>query len=225
MKKMLLMCYVATATIFSIVADTRYEYAKGITWSYRINGDTAEILPFDGPGPRGAVAIPSSLGGYPVTSIGDRVFSWNRSITSITIPNGVTIIGDEAFSWCEDLRSVIIPGSVMSIGDHAFLSCYKLTLVKISDGVMSIGDGAFSGCRSLVGLTIPNSVAGIGDNAFSDCCRLRGLILPKRFDGQSWRLGLSSAVISYREEHELKIKYRNESSEKQLPVISTPYLF
>ena len=51
----------------------------------------------------GSVTIPSTLGGYPVTSIGDDAFSWSDSLTSVTIPDSVTSIGSYAFANCERL--------------------------------------------------------------------------------------------------------------------------
>lgn len=43
---------------------------------------------------RGAVTIPSTLGGYPVTRIGDFAFEDCSSLTSVTIGSSVTSIGD-----------------------------------------------------------------------------------------------------------------------------------
>ena len=45
----------------------------------------------------GAVVIPSTTNGYPVTSIADQAFAGNRSITDVTIPYSITNIGDDAF--------------------------------------------------------------------------------------------------------------------------------
>ena len=47
----------------------------------------------------GAIEIPSTIGGYPVTAIGDNAFA-GCVFTSITIPDSVTSIGDNAFSNC-----------------------------------------------------------------------------------------------------------------------------
>ena len=66
---------------------------------------------------------------YVVTEIGDSAFELCRSLTSITIPEGVTSIGEGAFRECTSLTSITIPSSVTSIGDSAFSVCYALAEV------------------------------------------------------------------------------------------------
>lgn len=54
-------------------------------------------------------------------------FSYNTSLTSITIPEGVTYIGSSAFSGCSNLTTIVIPNSIIGIGVDAFKNCTKLT--------------------------------------------------------------------------------------------------
>jgi len=125
---------------------------------------TITITGYTGPG--GTVAIPSTINGLPVTSIGEEAF-WNCTrLTSVTIPNSVTAIGDGAFACC-GLTSVTIPNSVTGIGIGAFEECPNLTTVMIGNSVNYIGNKAFSGCTSLTAITVDalnsfySSLAGV----------------------------------------------------------------
>ncbi len=126
----------------------------------------------------GDITIPSTLGGYPVTVIGNNAFEYGQELTDVTIPDSVTSIGSYAFYRCSSLTSVTIGNSVESIGDEAFSGCSSLTSVTIPNSVTSIGSGAFSGCSSLTSITIPDSVTSIGDDAFWGCTGLTSITIP-----------------------------------------------
>ena len=125
----------------------------------------------------GAITIPSTLGGYPVTGIGDEAFRACWHITEITIPDGVTTIGKKAFSSCSDLIDITIPDSVTSISEYAFRYSGLIRIV-IPDSVTDIGNGAFDNCDDLAEVSIGSGVTMIGDQAFSNCSSLTGIIIP-----------------------------------------------
>ena len=159
------------------------ETVGGYTWTYRINGGAAEIYKDSlsaaiSPNPTGAVTIPSTLGGKPVTRIGNYAFSYCSGLTSVTIPPSVTSIGHQAFCDCSGLTSVTIPNSVTSIEVAAFSDCSGLTSVTIPESVTSIGDMVFCRCIGLTSVTIPESVTSIGNDAFEDCTNLTNVTIP-----------------------------------------------
>ena len=57
-------------------------------------------------GTESTMVIPETIGGWPVTKIGEAAFQDNTTITSVTIPDSVTEIGANAFAGCTNLTSV-----------------------------------------------------------------------------------------------------------------------
>ena len=125
----------------------------------------------------GSLALPSTLGGYPVTSIGDGAFDGCINITSVIIPDTVISIGDNAFPNCSNLTSVVIPNSVTSMGICTFTFCNKLTNVEIGNSLTSIDNYTFGSCSSLTSIVIPNSVTSIGISAFLECNNLTSITI------------------------------------------------
>ncbi|MDE7395325.1 MAG: leucine-rich repeat domain-containing protein [Clostridiales bacterium] len=91
--------------------------------------------------------------------IADEAFRSCRSLTDVSIPNGVRYIGLRAFFNCDSLTSVRIPQGVKSIGNLAFAQCVSLTSVSIGSGVESIGAYVFYRCRSLTDVTFDGTTA------------------------------------------------------------------
>jgi hypothetical protein len=145
-------------------------------FNYTTDNGTITITGYTGPG--GAVAIPDTINGLPVTRIGDHAFYDKTSLTSVTIGDGVTSIEGSAFSSCTSLTSVTIPNSLTTIGEKVFYYCRSLTGVMIPNGVTSIGGSAFSYCINLTSVTIPNSVTSIGEQAFYYCRSLTSVMIP-----------------------------------------------
>lgn len=156
MKTKLMM--LATAVVATMPTMAATQYANGYTWTYQINGNTAEIFndrdAAISPSPTGAVTIPSMLGGKPVTSIGDFALDCCDGLTGVTIPDSVTNIGKYAFYGCRKLTDVTISDCVTSIGNLAFCECSGLTSVIIGGGVTNVGDGIFWNCSRLMSILV-----------------------------------------------------------------------
>ena len=171
------LCLLAAAATGARAQDYHTETVGGYTWSYRIADGGAEIRKADSqaavsPAPTGLVEIPATLGGCPVTGIGDHAFYLCQNMTGVTIPATVTNIGANAFYYCINMKQADIPAGVKTIGEKAFYDCTRLETLRLPDGLETIGSWAFYGCEALESVTIPDSVADILPRAFSSCTGL-----------------------------------------------------
>ncbi len=192
---------------FGIEADAAEEFTSDYyTYTVDENGN-ATITDCD-TSISGDITIPSTLDGYPVTSIGENAFC-GCDLINITIPDSVTSIGNGAFSWC-DLISVTIGNGVTSIGKDAFNQCNELTEITIPDSVTSIEEGAFSFCESLTNITIPDSVTSIGYQAFTFCTGLTDIIIPKNVTNIGTRAFAYCDNLAYIKVDPANMSYSND---------------
>jgi hypothetical protein len=154
---------------------------------YTTNSGAITITSYTGSG--GAVVIPATTNGYPVTSIADEAFE-SAPLTCVIIPNSVTNVGNYAFALCTSLTNISVDASnpAYSSLSGVLFDNEQVTLLQFPGGlggsysipnsVTSVGEGAFFGCESLTGVTIPNSVTNIGDEVFQICVGLTSVTIP-----------------------------------------------
>lgn len=131
-------------------------------------------------------------------------YSYRKSITSVTIADGVTSIGSCAFYLCSNITTVTIPQSVTSIGDDAFQGCdameslYITNLTNwcsISFGTVTSspfhsryfntssdaagGGNLYVNGTKVTSLTIPNGITSIPNYAFSGFAGITSLQINK----------------------------------------------
>ena len=131
----------------------------------------------------GALEIPSTISGYPVTRIENAAFRSCSNLTRVSLPDGVVSIGEESFYSCSNLAEIIIPNSVSSIGESAFRYCSSLVSINLPEGLTTINESTFHGCSNLNQITIPSSVKSINERAFRDCKELSALEIPAGVEG------------------------------------------
>ena len=131
------------------------------------------------------------------TKIGTSAFKRKKSLTSVTIHDGVTEIGDSAFEECSKLKKVSFSEGLRSIGDYAFWLCGNLSDMKLPDSVEEIGDMAFYDTpwlnkqegtvyagtvllRAADGknFSFADNTSSVAGGAFRTCAELESLTLP-----------------------------------------------
>ncbi len=181
---------ISAMCVFTASAENEGPYV------YEINSGEVTITDCD-MSLEGDVIIPETLGGIPVTAIGDNAFYYCGGITSVTMSEKIKSIGTNAFGLCGALSEVVLPESlteikantfymcfnlskinlgqtkVTTIGTDAFGYCDFLSVVNIPDTVTTVGSGAFGSCGSLETVVMGKGVTSIGANAFRDCYNLR----------------------------------------------------
>lgn len=88
------------------------------------------------------------------------------ALKKIVVEDGVTSIGSCAFSFDFSVTDVTLPSSLKTIGNDAFSGCYGLTSVVIPEGVTSVGAYAFALCSAIKTITVPASATELGNCAF-----------------------------------------------------------
>lgn len=155
---------------------------KKLNIEYKIVNGEATIVGFHSSVTR-ILIIPDSLGGYPVTAIGEFAFSehsdvgsaWNSPVNTsttysfekIVVPEGVKTIGRYAFSAniLSYLKEIVLPESLEYIGYCAFYNNNRLETITIPSGVKSIPDRLFYKCDKLKNVVLEDGVEAICDNA------------------------------------------------------------
>lgn len=157
------------------------ENAGTTNWQYTIENGRATITGFVGP--IANPVIPDSIGGCPVTAIGEKAFFARAEITgTVTFPNTIESIGGYAFNGCSAPSGTLnLPSSLKTIGDAAFWGCSLRGDLIIPEGVTSIGANAFHECSLMWGaLILPSTLETIGSSAFKWCYGFSGdLVIPE----------------------------------------------
>lgn len=140
-------------------------------FTYQVVG--AEIVITDFPtGFSGAVEVPATIAGLPVTQIGHFAFADCTRITSVTMPDTVVSVGSRSFHNCQRLVSVSLSQGLVSIASTAFENCHALTSISLPSSLQSIGTQAFLYCTGLTSIHIPAGVVTFGQIPFSGCTAL-----------------------------------------------------
>lgn len=180
-----LLCMASVSFTVSAEEDTTLTFGD---FSYEVlEDDTLCITGYTGSG--GDVSIPPEIDGKAVSTLGDELFWYMESVTSVTLPDSLEYIGARVFQNCTSLTEVVLPDTIHEIGDACFLGCSRLSKINVPASLVYVGSFAFDetpwvtqfdGCTSIIlggrvfykyladedSVVIPDGVLCISDNAF-----------------------------------------------------------
>lgn len=145
------------------------------------------------------LVIPSVIDGWKVSAIGDQAFMNNKTIKSVSIPEGVTSIGRNAFTG-SSVQQVRLPSTMRILHEGAFRNAEKLQSINLPQGLEVLSNSVFNNANlseitipgsvkkigiyacysneNLKSLTVEDGVQSIGEYAFSSCKNLKAASLP-----------------------------------------------
>lgn len=166
---------------FSVSAATSGNF------TYKVSNGTATITKCS-TSAVGDITIPSFLGEYDVTAIGNSAFDSCTGLTSITIPKRITSIGTSCFNSCSNLINIFVDNNNPNYTDeNGILYSKDMTmLVKypegrtadsfvIPDDVHSLDKYAFYDVVALRTITLPDNVVNMDEGAFQSCDNLESV--------------------------------------------------
>lgn len=92
--------------------------------------------------------------------IASLTFRKCKTLSSVTLPEGLLTIGDAAFSFCSSLRHIQVPASVEHIGIAAFCKSGLVTIQFCGVPKMIEAD-IFEGCGQLKEIVVPKGSKGV----------------------------------------------------------------
>lgn len=122
------------------------------------------------------VTIPNNIDGIDVLEIGSNLFSNNKVIEEVTLPNTLKYIGYSAFNNATNLKKVLINSDIKTIPASTFENCINLNSINLPDSIEYINANSFAN-TGITSFTAPKNLINIGNEAFKDAKKLASLNL------------------------------------------------
>ncbi len=112
-----------SSVVFDVPIFLTKETTQELAFTPINNGEEYSVKAINYTTISGAVVIPETYNGKPVTEIEGYSFRNATKITSVYIPKTIRKLGMEAFNGCTSLTKINIPDEVENISMYAFASC------------------------------------------------------------------------------------------------------
>lgn len=108
-------------------------------------GDLANSIVLYGyTGKSSEISIPSTIDGKPVRYIGEKFYTPNSILRTISFPSSVEDIGKCAFYENKEIENITLPEGLREIGKYAFFNCPFLLSVTLPSTLEHLGHYAFA---------------------------------------------------------------------------------
>lgn len=143
-------------------------------FSYTADGGEVTITEYIGTSEH--VLIPDTIDGLPVTALGHRAF-YEKTVTTVVVPDSVTEIGDLCFSGDNYLVSLTLPDELAELPYASLESCFRLMDFDLPKELKKISGSALQYNYYLTHLTLPSSLTEIEQLNFIGLFGLESLTL------------------------------------------------
>ncbi len=161
--------------------DNQYVFADSSCNSPAVKGDMYRIHFYAAP------LTNIDLSSLEADGLGDQAFAYSKSLTSVTLGEGLKTIPYMAFAGCDQLASINLDSvetvcesafsqtaltsvnlsSATLVGKYAFAESLNITDVVFNPNGAVIEEGAFANCISLINVTHMENLTHIGNYAFA----------------------------------------------------------
>lgn len=154
--------------------NERYYAQDGVLFdrqhtNYGMQESALALIVYPAGNQRTAYTVPAE-----VVGIGYNAFWNSKTLTDLTLPEGLEYIGASAIT-ASGLTHLEIPDSVTLMGNHSVQTCKNMTTARLGAGITKIPDGLFQYCSSLRTVNIPAGVTEIGTDVLNRCENLESI--------------------------------------------------
>lgn len=159
---------------------------------FAYTADGGEVTITDYIGTSEHVLIPDAIDGLPVTALGHRAF-YEKTVTTVVVPDSVTEIGDLCFSGDNYLVSLTLPDGLSELPYAALESCFRLMNFNLPKELKKISGSALQYNYYLTHLTLPSSLTEIEQLNFIGLYGLQSLTLAE--DNAAFKLDETNGLL------------------------------
>lgn len=167
---------ISIGAVISASAEGDYDFTEGAYQCANLDDGTVKIVKYTGADV--TLTLPTTLGGKKVTEVGSFAFDFNKTLVTVTVPDGYVTFHDRAFFDCQVLETINMPSTLKKIDNSCFWGCEKLKKAIVPDSVDQFDGLVFSNCPSLIDVKLPSGLTEIPGYTFNNCTSLNRFEIP-----------------------------------------------